>query len=197
MHVRFSLCREMPILEEGSEQPLGTLFDVFIHPDLGVIEGFFVSIPRFFSADILFLSAADILHWGNRLYVRDSDVLGPLEERVRLHALWQEGRTMLRQKMMTEGGASLGTCRDVQFDTKSFRIEWLFPRTLLRWRTPVPASAIIEVRPDAVIVKDLTLTAEERKPVLQALDELTTPVTPVSSYTKRSDSLFFGRDKRE
>ena len=84
------------------------------------------------------------------------------------------------QRLQTESGVALGVCRDAQFDTKLFRLEWLFPRLFLRWGVAVPASAIVEVRTDAVMVRDSVLGAvtDSGAPVFKALDDLTKAPTP-------------------
>ncbi len=180
MHVRFSICLGTPIVAENAEERAGTLSGVLLHPDLGTVEGFFVQVPGMFRAEHLFLSAMDIVHWGSRIRIRDEDVLSPLEDRVRLSSLYHEGRTILGQKILTESNVALGTCRDLQFETKTFRLEWIFPKKWLRWGAGIPVTAIIEVRKEAVIVRDLAAGIEEKAPsVLKALDQLTeAPVPP-------------------
>lgn len=153
MHVRFSTAEGMPVTAAGGDV-VGTLSSPFIHPDTGCIEGFFVRLPGVFPGEQPFLASQDILHWGTAVHIDDADVLAPLSERIRLSALAAEGRPMLGQPMQTESGARLGTCRDVQFETKTFRVEWLFPRKWWRWRTPVSVTAVLEVKPEAIIVRD-------------------------------------------
>ena len=175
------MCLGMPIVAENADEAVGTLSGILIHPDLGRIEGFFVRVPGLFQTDHLFLATQDVLHWGSRIRVLDPDVLSPLEERVRLHSLFLEGRTVLGQKILTESVRQVGTCRDVQFETKTFRLEWIFPKKWWRWGTGIPATAIIEVRGDAIIVRDLAAGAEQPRgqSVLKALDQLAeAPVTP-------------------
>ena len=136
---------------------IGFLEDIFLNPETGTVEGFFVRIPGFFHTERLFLACVDIAHWGVRVRVRSSDVLFPMEDHVRLQALFHEGRRMIHQRMLTESGRVLGHCEDVQFDTKLFRLEWLFPKKWFRWGTPIPASSILRVTKEAVIVRDPTL----------------------------------------
>jgi hypothetical protein len=98
--------------------------------------------------------------------------------------LFDEGRSILGQRIRTENGLTLGMCGDVQFDTQTFTIEWLFPRRWWRWGRPLPASAIVEVRPDAVIVRDqLAKTEPITAKVLQTLDQLAEPVVPQTPST--------------
>lgn len=179
MHVRLSTSLGTPVVAEDGEEQIGSLAGAVVHPDLGTIEGFYVGRPGFLGrGEELFLPAMDVLHWGHRIRVRSEDALVPLEDIVRLHALAGEGRTVIGQQIVTESGVSLGTCRDIQFETKTFRLEWIFPKKWLRFRTEIPASSIIEVRPDAIVVRDALAGVTERS-VLKALDELAEgPVPP-------------------
>ena len=177
MHIRLSTALGSPIVTEDMEERVGVLDGALVHPDLGRVEGVFVRVAGFFHSARLFLPSQDIRHWGHRIRILSSDVLVPLEEIVRLQAFALEGRTVLGQRIRTESGVLVGVCRDVQFETATFRLEWIFPKTFLRWQPALPASAIVEVRPDAVIVRDLSVT--EKRSVLKTLDELTeAPVPP-------------------
>lgn len=183
MHVRIGTALGLPVLDDA-EEPLGSISGIFINPDTGVIEGFFVHISHFFSSETLFLPSSAIEHWGSRIHVRSSDALSPLEDFVRLSRLHEEGRSVLGQQIMNDRGVRLGKCADVQFDTRLFRLEWLFPRSWFRWRVPLPADAILEVTPDAVIVRteqSIPVTvADEAEAAINAIESLaSTPVTRV------------------
>jgi sporulation protein YlmC with PRC-barrel domain len=161
----------MPVVDDGSDEAIATVSGVFLHPDLGTLEGLFVQGQN----GEEFLSVQDIIHWGRAVVVRDGDVLGPLEERVRLSALWAEGRTVLGQRIATESGDIVGRCADVQFETDTFRLEWLFPRRWFRWKRPIPAGAIIEVRPEAVCVRDAEVPVAAAATAAANLTALETP----------------------
>lgn len=153
MRVRLSTVIGLPVIDDAEER-LGHIAGIFLNPDTGAVEGFFVRVASFFNSETLFLPVSAIEHWGSRVRVRGSDVLSPLRELVRVSRLYDEGRPVLGQPIITDAGRRLGRCRDVQFDTRSFRMEWLFPKMLFRWRRPLPIRAIIEVRPDAIVVRD-------------------------------------------
>lgn len=176
MHVRYSTVLGLPIVENGSEEAIAIISGVLIHPDLGKIEGFFVQVPSFLRTEELFLSVSDIVHWGKRVRIRDRHSLSSLEDVVRLHALQQEGRSVLDQPIVTEEGTPLGRCRDIQFNTLTFYLEWIFPKRFFRWGTPLPVSSIVLVRPDAVVVRNAaTLTEVASGPtVLSTLDPMGT-----------------------
>lgn len=160
MHVRFTTMIGMPVTDDHAEEDIGGIGDILLNPDTGTVEGFFVLIPSFLELQKLFLSVSDIVHVGTRVRVRDADVLAPVEDVVRLQALMSDERSVLGQAMLTESGTFLGTCRDVQYETQTFRIEWFFPKRMFRWRPPVSAANILEIRPDAIIVRDPALTQQ-------------------------------------
>ena len=162
MHIRFSSCRGLPVVEEEMHHAIAHIDSILINPDTGNVEGFFVAQGGFFHVQQLFLSTLDVLSIGMRVTVRSANVIVPLEEHIRLAALWKDARPLLGQEIRTEHRTSLGTCSDVQFDTRTFQVEWLFPHRLFGFGRPIPITAVIEVLPDAIIVRDLVSTLEEK-----------------------------------
>jgi len=156
MHLRLSTSLGTDVIDRDTGDVLGACAGIFIHPDTGKIEGVFVRTSGGLLTEgaTLFCASADIVHWGMDLQVRSSHSVAPLSENIRLERLWAEGRTIVLQRVVTEQGRVLGRCRDVQFDTARMRLEWLFLRRFLRAGLPVPTSEIIEVRADAVVVRD-------------------------------------------
>lgn len=177
MHVRFSTCIGLDVVDADSDERLGEINGILIHPDTGKVEGFFIKRRKWLGGDGLFLASVDIAHWGLAVRVRDPEVLSPLEDRIRLAAIAEDGRTVLGQEMMTEGGMGIGTCADVQFETKTFMVEWFFPKSWWKWKPAVPFSAIVEVRADAIVVREPTATAKagKRMQVLKTIDKLAEP----------------------
>lgn len=153
MHLRFSSCIGLPIIEDGGDTVLGLVSGILIHPDTGKVEGFFVH-SILHSSEPLFVSFIDIIRWGTRAYVRSADVLSPPHDRIRLQPLLEDSRTVLGQRIFTESGVSLGRCKDVQFNTESMHIEWIFPRKLFRWGVALSVAEIIEVQQKGIIVKN-------------------------------------------
>ena len=154
MHVRFSSCIGTPVLEEGGETTLGLLSGILIHPDTGKVEGFLVHMQGFMGRGDLFCSSDDIVRWGTRVYLRDADMLAPPEDRIRLQTLLRDPRTVIGQSICTESGIKLGRCSDIQFDTESMHIEWLFPRKFFRWGIALPVADILEITPKAILIRD-------------------------------------------
>lgn len=179
MHTRLSTAIGLPVVDDAEEQ-IGALSGIFIHPDTMAIEGFFVTISGFFSSETLFLPSSGIEHWGSRIRIRHRDMLSDLDEFVRLSALYAEGRCVLGQQISTDSGRWLGRCKDVQFDTRVLRLEWLFPRLFLRWGIPLPVRAVLRVTPDAVVVRgeDKLEIADDATGAIAAIETLaSTPVT--------------------
>ncbi len=172
MHVRFSTALGLPVCEEGSHIPLGHIAHMVIHPDTGKVEGFFVGRGGFLSGGMLYLSTMDILRWSLRIVVSSADVLCDPGDVVRLEPLFSFPRPILGQKIVTLGGKSLGTCRDAQFDTTHFLLEWIFPKTFWRWGVPIPASHIAEVRQDAIVIRDIKADVKEKEQALPAASML-------------------------
>ncbi len=163
MHVRLSLCLGFPVVDDDTQAVLGTLSGALLHPDTGKIEGFFIRRKRFMKTEDVFLSTMDIKRWGLRISVRNAEVLGPVDDRVRLQPILEDGRTILGQTILTDTGRRLGVCRDLQFDTAHFMAEWLFPKSLWKWGTALPISSVIEVTREAVIVRDPATPVTEVK----------------------------------
>lgn len=141
-------------MEEGGDHVLGAVSGILIEPDTGKIEGFFVHVEGVLGGETLFCSTMDIVRWGTRIYMNSQDSLALAEDRIRLQTLLQDPRTVLGQRIKTESGTRLGKCKDVQFNTDSMHIEWIFPRRWFRWGIALPVSDILEIKPEAIIVKD-------------------------------------------
>lgn len=160
----------MNVCDESTGDVLGKITGILLHPERRTVEGFFVSVSEILRRREQFLAVADIARIGRRVTVRNREVLGPIADHIRAQAVAAQQRPIIGQTIITEGGKSLGICRDVQFATPSMVLEWLFPRAWLRWGQSIPRSAIIEVRPEAVVVRE---TEEARARITKQ------PVLPV------------------
>ena len=164
MHVRLSSIRGLSVVDDESQQVVAVLEEPLIHPDTGMIQGFFVYsfIPG--ESGELFLSCHDIAAWGLHVHIRSADRLSPPEDLVRITALLEDPRTFLGQRMKIDGtGKNLGTCLDVQFDTRHFHVEWLFPKRFFFWRQPVAASEVLEVTEEAILIRDPMGAVKEKE----------------------------------
>ncbi len=183
MHIRQSFARGMQVVDDSTQQTVGVLDEPLIDPDNGRIAGFFV-LPVYLGESRLFLQSTDIVSWGTRVHVLSEDRLGPPEDFIRLSERLHDPRPFLGQVIRVAGtGRSIGTLDDVQFNTRHFMIEWLFPRRWLFVRQPLPASDIVEVTEAAVWVRDpikkQSVPAQETAPLDPALlAEVATGGTP-------------------
>lgn len=181
MHLRLTTCIGMDIATEESDVLLGTLNGALIDPDTGEVVGFFVSTFGVLSAQTLFLPTFCIVRWGTSVWVSDEDALCHPQDILRVQALLDDPRTLLGQPVTTKSGVRLGTCKDVQFSTTLFQLEWVFPKTFWKWGTPVPATDILEVTPEAIIVREPLrgMPEETNEPVQERAREALSLPTPL------------------
>ena len=154
MHRRFSSLLGHSIHAEDTDEHVGAVVGICIDPDTGRVEGFHVLIPGFLQLKTLFLSSADVLRYGTSVHIASGDRIAPISDWIRLEHLEYTLRTVYRQRMVTESGRTLGRVADVQFNTDTSMLEWIFPRRFFRYGTPLPVSEIVEVTDAAVVVKD-------------------------------------------
>ncbi len=163
MHVRWSAVQGMPIVDDETQDIVGFLTDPLIDPDTGRILGFFVAVAGEWNESLHFLSVSDILAWGTKIHVRSAHKLSPVDELIRLRKHLDDSRTFLGQVMRIRGsGRTLGRCADIQFDTRQFAVEWLFPKRCFFFRQPVSSSEILEVTARAIWIQDALRPVKER-----------------------------------
>lgn len=178
MHIRVSQSRGMQVVDDGVQQVVGFLDDPLVDPDTGRIAGFFV-VPAFFGAEELFLQSVDIVSWGTRVHILEEDRLGPPEEFVRLQERFTDTRSFLGQTIRTKGtNRTLGILADLQFNTRHFTVEWLFPRRFFILRSPIPVTDVLEVTPEAVWVRDPLRPVRESTKTSVESSSLLTDVLP-------------------
>lgn len=184
MHLLRSTSIGTEIIDNIDHHVHGTVADLLIDPDRGKIVALLIAAPA--SSELLALQTADITTWGNRIHVREPEVLGPATDFVRLQSLLQEKRTFVGQRIQTKSGASIGKCIDVQFRSDTFDIEWIFPRKFFKKGLALPTSDILEVTERAIIVKEQGAKEEKveaEEEVLAA--ELETAASPAASRQAR------------
>ncbi len=181
MHMRASQAQGTQVIDDSTQQALGIIDDPLIDPDTGRIVGFFV-LPVMMGEGELLLQTSDILSWGTRVHVLSQDRLGPPEDFVRLKKRLEDPRAFLGQTIRTqEAKKSLGMLDDVQFNTRNFAVEWLFPRKLFFIRQPIPVTEVLEVTEEAIWVRDPIRPVKE--PLLKKLEEplLSEVIAPAQS----------------
>ena len=156
MQTRFSTCRGMEVVEENNGKLVGLISNMLIDPDSGKILGFYIFVNSgFFFGGEKFVSSIDVLNIGTRFIIRDVDVICDPNDIIRLQPILKDSRSVLKQRIVSESGRYLGKCADVQFDTKSFIVQWLFPKKLYKWMVSIPVSAILEIKPKMILVKNI------------------------------------------
>lgn len=189
MHLLRSHAIGTEVIDDTDHQIQGRVADFLMDPDRGVIVAVLVARP--FSPHPIALLSQDIVAWGNRIHIRDAEVMGPLDEVVRLQSLIADRRTIVGQRIRTKSGIVLGKCVDIQFRTDTFDIEWVFPRRFLRRELALPASDILEVTEEAVIVKDQGPRGEEAVAEERIEERKLEPI--ISPATGRASSRYTGR----
>lgn len=180
MHVRLSSIIGTPIIDDQSQQLVGVLADPLIHPDTGKIEGFFVHALLPELPPEVFLQSIDIIAWGTHVHMNRVDRLCPPDELIRLKSLLMDPRPFLGQYVRLEGSERLlGVCSDIQFDTRHFTIEWIFPRKFFVYRQPVAVGDIHEVTKEAIWVRDPIRSIHEK--VVKETEAEKSPILPTES----------------
>ncbi|MCK5018874.1 MAG: hypothetical protein KAS32_17560 [Candidatus Peribacteraceae bacterium] len=161
MHIRFSSCRGLEIVD-SSGILLGMVIEPLIQADTGKILGFYcVPMGAFSLRNTKYISALDIIHFGTRITIRNEEVICNPEEIIRLQSVLEDKRSFLRQKIRTESGEKIGICADVQFDTETMHIEWLFPKKFFKWGDAISIHRVLEVRQNFILISNKSKMAEE------------------------------------
>lgn len=186
MHILRSTSIGTEIIDNLDHQVQGFLLDFVVDADRGKVVALLIKRPG--ARELHALQAEDIASWGNRVHVRDPDVIAEKSDFIRLKTFLDDPRTLFAQSIVTERGENLGRCADFQFRTDTFDIEWIFPRKFLFIKGPaLPTSEILEITPEAVIVKVQGPRGEEEA-IGEALGrpDLKTVVTP-ATRTRNTD----------
>ncbi len=177
MHLLRSAAIGTEIIDDALHEIHGRVIDLILDPDRGKILALLVRMP--FDSVITAVQIPDITTWGKRIHVRDSSVLGPVEEIIRLKPFLEERRRIYRQPIVTKSGARIGICSDYQFSTEHFTLEWIFPKRFFSKGTPLPASEILEVTEEAIIVKDQG-PREEKVEAEESVPDVESVIAPTS-----------------
>lgn len=184
MHLLHSAAIGTEIIEDRDHQIIGFVTNVLYDADRGTILA--LLLRRFDATEIHALQAMDILSWGKRVHVRNEDVTGEMTDFVRLREALKNQRSIVGQKIQTKGGDVLGRCIDLQLRTETGEIEWLFPRKYFFFAAPpIPASEILEITPEAIIVQD-PAPRGEKITILETVKEATlNPAVPAATRCRK------------
>jgi hypothetical protein len=149
--------RGMPVLERGGRLLPLVVVQPLLHPDTGVVEGVSLRARRW-GSPLLAIRTDDLTRWTDEhLVVTRAEAISPVADFVRFQAWLTEGRTLVGQRVVTLGGRRLGRCRDVLFDDELLQLIAIVPRRWGIWQLPVRRHDVLEVRPQAIIVRDVEL----------------------------------------
>ena len=149
MHLLRSTAIGTEVIDNTNHDVHGKVASLVIDPDRGKLIALLIISSA--SSDLLSLQTDDIVTWGNRIHIRDTDILGPVQEVVRLQEYLTSKRTVIGQRIKTKSGTYIGKCCDVQFRTDTFDVEWIFPRRFFRKGLALPTSDILEIKDSGII----------------------------------------------
>jgi len=180
MHLLRSNAIGTEVIDNLDHQVHGFVYDLLVDADRGKVIA--LLIKRLGARDLHALLTEDIVSWGNRVHVREPDVMAEASDFIRLEQTLEDPRTLFTQPIITEQGERIGRCLNFQFRTDTFDIEWIFPRKFFFIKGPaLPTSEILEVTPEAIIVKAQGPRGEEEM-VEEVVEHtgLKTVVTPAA-----------------
>jgi len=160
--------RGLAVVDVTGGKKLGAVDDLVVSPDDGTLLAVTVSGGMFSGAksyvraeDIRSIGADAVTVVGENVARREDEMTEAVREAHR------SSRTLLGAKVVTEGGALLGTVSDYLIDEASRRVTGLtIGGGLLSGQDGLAADRIVSVGPDAVIVSDESddQAAAERRP---------------------------------
>ncbi len=160
MHLLYSTALGTDVVDDGQHLVHGRVSELLVDPDRGGVVALEVSGGV---GQRGVLQTQDILSWGHRVHVRSPEVIGPAEDIVRLQGILADPRRLIGQSIRTRSGVRLGRCKDFQFNTKTFTIDWILPWRFFLRGHPIPRSDILEVTKQAIVVKDPVKTERVRE----------------------------------
>ena len=180
MHLLRSTAIGTEVIDNLDHQVHGLVYDFLVDADRGKVIALLVK--RLGARELHALQVEDIASWGNRVHVREPDVMAEVSDFIRLEQFMEDPRTLFAQPIVTEQGENIGRCLDFQFRTDTFDLEWIFPRKFFFIKGPaLPVSEILEVTPEAIIIRDQGPREEEELVGEQvAPPRLKTVVTPAA-----------------
>lgn len=159
MHLLRSDTIGTEVIDDLDHHVHGIVMGLLIDPDRGKVIALFVGVPG--ASELFALQTQDIAAWGNRIHIREAELMGPVSDFIRLQEFLSDDRTVIGQQIRTKDGVKLGKCTDVQFETETFMVEWIFPRKFFRKGLAMPISDVLEIKSEAIIVKNQGPKGEE------------------------------------
>lgn len=143
----------LPVGATNTQERVGNIADLVIDPDTGRLLGFIVKSGVLGSIRKV-LSYHDVTNIDHTaVLVREPEVLLPPEEVDPIKKALKDGRPVLRQRVVTEGGTKLGKVFDLVLNTDAGMVTKLYISHLLEERI-IPLDKVVKVTKDHVVVKD-------------------------------------------
>jgi sporulation protein YlmC with PRC-barrel domain len=162
----FYSTKGLPVFPFHGHEPIAFVQDVIINPDTGKLEALWVR-PMLLPIAFGILDFNDIVEWKRNLYVRSENVIAEPGEIIRINAILDRNISFMKNNVVSESGEALGKVVNLDFDSRDGILRHLYVQKGFlgfSWERRVfDFASILEVTPEAIIVKDLELkSAEER-----------------------------------
>lgn len=148
-----------PVFEDDERHPVAFVRDVIIDPETGNLLALMINKNQI-------ISVFDIASWGEVVRIRNSDVIAPLEDVLRVFEVYKRGIKVFGNRVETENGTILGIVVDYVIDEKAMTLKKIFTAKLVlgifrHENRIISAKNIIEIRADKIIVRDGLKTVKE------------------------------------
>ena len=143
----------LPVIELEGQSKIASVLDLVVDPKNGRVLGLIVKVGNLLPRDLL-IAARDISQiLPTTVLVADNERLTPINEVVRVEALYKKRFTLPGMKVVTKSGKLLGKINDFLVDDETLCLAKIYVRHLLSDRI-IPYSAIIKIDDHEVVVKD-------------------------------------------
>lgn len=151
-----------PIISEHGE-PCGRVFDVIIDPETGKIAAFSLSMKRG-----RVLAPIDVITWGRQIIISHIEDVVEANEIHKVAQILEKDIPVLRNRVYTKKGDYLGKVIDYSMDPQIFALTGIVTAKdflgILQWdRRIISYKDIVEIRKDAIIIKDNLGLVMEKK----------------------------------
>lgn len=141
----------MPIISSHGNYRVGRIRDILVDHETGNIAAFMLAhhgvvLPQ------------DVLVWKDYLLIHDETHISPLEDIVRVKAVFDRHIPIFGKRVVTEGGLYVGHVYDLEFNPELFCLKNLHTAKIFFifkfQERIIPAKQIIQVKKKAIIIKD-------------------------------------------
>lgn len=142
----------LPVGATDTQSRVGTVSRIVVDPDTGQILGFVVKTGLIGGEKVLsYHDVTAVDHAG--VLVRDPAHVLPQDEVAPIKKALSERRSLLGQRVVTEGGTNLGKVADLVINTEMAMVVKLYVSHLLEERI-LPLDKVVKVTKDHIVVKD-------------------------------------------